>query len=138
MADGEKTGMTLVERFEKFKKEREVKGIKRELSDFNEDEKRAHKLEAEAARAERNLAAKKRLEAATCRINEARNKRKSFNQTRKCSRANNISSLIWPKKTGAKGQKKGRSEMAEILWPSPRKHKQGKAKKKGSIFDGLF
>ena len=138
MADDEQASMTLVERFKQFKKDREVKGIKRELSDFTEDEKRAHKLEAASARAERNLAAKKRLEKATCRINEARQSRQSFNKSRKCTRANSIGSIIWPKTRGVKGQKKGRSEMAEILWPSKKPSKKSKGRKKDSIFDGLF
>lgn len=127
----------LKERFDQFKKERKVKGIKAELDEFHADEERAVRLEAEASRKERNLKASKRVEAATCRLQSARTGREKLQQSRKCSTGTGIGNILWPKEKPVKGQKTARSEVASVLWP-PAKTPRKKGKKGDSFLDGLF
>lgn len=125
---------TLTERFEQYKKDRDVSKTKGQLDDFNANERQAIKLEAAAMREERAMKGEERISQARARLAKARTTR---SQNRPPSMGGTIKDIIWPVKKGAKGKKKGRSEIAEILWPTPRKGKK-KARKKDSIFDGLF
>lgn len=127
----------LSERFKQFQKDREVKAIKAELDEYNADEEEAVRLEAEAARAERNLKAKKRLESATCRIQAARAGHKKFRESRKCSKGTGLGDLLWPKAKPKKGKKKaGPSFMDDLLGRGPPPKKR--SRKKDSFLDGLF
>lgn len=127
---------TLSDRFKQFQKEREVKGIKRELDEYHADEEAAVRLEAEAERAERNLKAKKRLERATCRIQDARAKRQKFRQNRKCT-TSIIGDVLWPKNQ-KKGKKTSPTFMDDLLGRGPAPKKRSRSKRKDSFLDGLF
>lgn len=126
--------MNFRERFDKFKKDRNVSMTKSELDKFSANEKEAIAIEAAAMREERSLRGEKHVSDARTRLAKAKESRSKY---RPKGVKDTIGGIIWPKTSGSKGQKKGRGEIAEILWPSakPSKHK---AKKKDSIFDGLF